>query len=122
MKHLKEYEDDEIKGLMGDLRGIGQGLTEEEEDMKKFINQFGGGMDPEEYAETLLDYYENPDEYGIDEDGDYYDMILYLYDNSVSPFAKFSASSPMRFGKYNRWNIEGIKNTQLYQLYLRMSK
>jgi hypothetical protein len=122
MKHLYEYEDEEIKGLIGDLRGVGHGLTEEEEDMKDFINQFGGGMDPEEYAETLFDYYNHPEEYDIDESGDYYDMIWYLYDNSVSDFARFNLSGPMSSGNYDRWNIEGIKNNEIYQLYLRMSK
>ena len=122
MKHLYEYEDEEIKGLIGDLRGVGHGLTEEEEDMKEFINQFGGGMDPEEYAETLFDYYNHPEEYGIDENGDYYDMIWYLYDNSVSDFARFSLSGPMKTGAYNRWDTEGIKKNEIYQLYLKMSK
>ena len=122
MKHLYEYEDEEIKSLIGDLRGVGHGLTEEEEDMKEFINQFGGGMGPEEYAETLFDYYNHPEEYDIDENGDYYDMIWYLYDNSVSDFARFSLSGPMKTGAYNRWDTEGIKKNEIYQLYLKMSK
>ena len=87
MKHIKIYEDytdDEIRDLIGDLRSVGQALTEEEEEMLKFINQFGGGKDPEEYAEYLYDYYTNPEEYDIDTDGEYYDMICYLYEESVS--------------------------------------
>lgn len=69
MKYLKiyeEYSDEELKNLLDDMRSVGQSLTEEEEDMLKFVNQFGGGKSPEEYAEYLYDYYTNPEEYDID--------------------------------------------------------
>ena len=124
MKHIKlyeEYSDDEIKSLVGDLRGVGLELTEEEKEMKKFINQFGGGMDAEGYAEYLYDYYNNPEEYDIDEDGDSYAMICDLY-GDISDFARFNLSGPMRMGNYNRWYTDKIEETPSYQLYLRMSK
>ena len=124
MKHIKIYEDytdDEIRDLIGDLRSVGQALTEEEEEMLKFINQFGGGKDPEEYAEYLYDYYESPEEYEIDPEGDYYDMIWYLYENSVEDHANFNLSGPMRMGSYQRWNETGISEEPLYKMYLKMS-
>lgn len=124
MKHIRlyeEYSDDEIKSLIGDLRGVGHGLTEEEKEMKSFINQFGGGMDAEDYAEYLYDYYNSPEEYDIDEDGDYYRMICDLYDD-ISGFSRYDLSGPMKMGSYSRWNTDKIEKTPSYQLYLRMSK
>ena len=55
-----EYSEDELKALLGDMRSVGQSLTEEEEDMLQFVNQFGGGMSAEDYAETLYDYFTSP--------------------------------------------------------------
>jgi hypothetical protein len=118
----ESYSDDEIKSLLGDLRSVGHSLTEDEEDMLKFVNQFGGGMGPEDYAETLYDYYTNPEEYNIDKEGDYYDMIWYLYENSVEDHARFIlGGSPMRMGTYNRWEGGKIAQEPLYKLYLKMS-
>jgi len=124
MRHIKIYEDysdEEVRSLMGDLRTVGQSLTEEEEDMLKFIIQFGGAMDPEDYAETLYDYFTNPEEYGIDKEGDYYDMIWYLYENSVEDHARYNLSSPMKTGIYARWDTTKIEQEPLYKLYLKMS-
>jgi hypothetical protein len=117
----ESYSDDEIKSLLGDLRSVGHSLTEDEEDMLKFVNQFGGGMGPEDYAEYLYDYYTNPEDFDIDEDGDYYDMIWYLYENSVEDHARFNLSGPMRIGSYNRWDTDKIAQEPLYKLYLKMS-
>ena len=116
-----EYSDDELKALLGDMRSVGQSLTEEEEDMLQFVNQFGGGMSPEDYAETLYDYYKNPGDYDIDPEGDYYDMIWYLYENSVEDHARFILSGPMRMGTYDRWNAGKIAQEPLYKLYVKMS-
>jgi hypothetical protein len=124
MRHIKIYEDysdEEVRSLMGDLRTVGQSLTEEEEDMLKFIIQFGGAMDPEDYAETLYDYFTNPEEYGIDKEGDYYDMIWYLYENSVEDHARYNLSNPMKTGIYARWDTTKIEQEPLYKLYLKMS-
>jgi hypothetical protein len=124
MKHLKIYEDysdEELRDLIGDLRSVGHALTEEEEDMLIFVNQFGGGKDAESYADDLYDYYENPEEYDIDRNGDYYDMIWYLYENSVEDHARFNLSGPMRMGTYDRWNTTKIEQEPLYKLYLKMS-
>ena len=118
----ESYSDDDIKSLLGDLRSVGHSLTEDEEDMLKFVNQFGGGMSAEDYAETLYDYFNNPEEYGIDKEGDYYDMIWYLYENSVEDHARFIlGGSPMRMGTYNRWEDGKIAQEPLYKLYLKMS-
>jgi len=116
-----EYSDDELNDLLGDMRSVGQSLTEEEEDMLKFVNQFGGGMSAEDYAETLYDYYKNPGDYGIDPEGDYYDMIWYLYENSVEDHARFNLQGPMRMSMSPNWNIDGISNEPLYKMYLKMS-
>jgi hypothetical protein len=116
-----EYSEDELKALLGDMRSVGQSLTEEEEDMLKFVNQFGGGMSPEDYAETLYDYFNNPEEYDIDKEGDYYDMIWYLYENSVEDHARFDLQGPMRMSMSPNWNIDGISNEPLYKMYLKMS-
>ena len=116
-----EYSEDELKALLGDMRSVGQSLTEEEEDMLQFVNQFGGGMSAEDYAETLYDYYKNPGDYDIDPEGDYYDMIWYLYENSVEDHAKFNLQGPMRMSMSPNWNIDGISNEPLYKMYLKMS-
>ena len=117
-----EYSDDELKDLLGDMRSVGQSLTEEEEDMLQFVNQFGGGMSAEDYAETLYDYFNNPEEYDIDKEGDYYDMIWYLYENSVEDHARFIlGGSPMRMGTYSRWDDGKIAQEPLYKLYIKMS-
>jgi len=124
MKHIKIYEDytdDEIRDLIGDLRSVGQALTEEEEEMLKFINQFGGGKDPEEYAEYLYDYYTNPEDYDIDTDGEYYDMICYLYEESVSSHSRYNLRGPMSIGSYDRWDTANIANEPLYKMYIKMS-
>jgi hypothetical protein len=125
MRHIKIYEsysDEELKDLLGDMRSVGQALTEEEEDMLNFVNQFGVDMSAEDYAETLYDYFNNPEEYGIDKEGDYYDMIWYLYENSVEDHARFMlGGSPMRTGTYSRWDAGKIAQEPLYKLYLKMS-
>ena len=116
-----EYSEDELKALIGDMRSVGQSLTEEEEDMLQFVNQFGGGMSAEDYAETLYDYYKNPGDYGIDPEGDYYDMIWYLYENSVEDHARYNLSGPMRMGEFERWYTSRIEQEPLYKMYLKMS-
>lgn len=116
-----EYSEDELNDLLRDLRSVGHSLSEEEKDMLEFINQFGSGMDPEDYAEYLYDYYTNPGDYDIDTEGDYYDMIGYLYENSVENHARFNLSGPMRTGTYNRWNERRISEEPLYKLYIKMS-
>jgi hypothetical protein len=117
----ESYSDEELKTLLGDMRTVGQSLTEEEEDMLQFVNQFGGGMSAEDYAEYLYDYFTTPQEYDIDPEGDYYDMIWYLYENSVQDHARFNLSGPMRVGTYNRWDAGRIAQEPLYQMYIKMS-
>lgn len=124
MRHLRIYEEyskKDLEDLISDLRAIGAALTEDEEDMLNFVNQFGGGKSPEEYAEYLYDYFTNPEEYDIDPDGDYYDMIWYLYENSVEDHARFNPSGPMKMGSYQRWDENAISNEPLYKSYLKMS-
>ena len=124
MRHLRIYEEyskEDLDDLISDLRATGAALTEEEEDMLNFVNQFGGGKSPEEYAEYLYDYFTNPEEYDIDPDGDYYDMIWYLYENSVEDHARFNLSGSMKIGSYQRWDENAISNEPLYKSYLKMS-
>ena len=129
MKHLTGYsnfrneneQDEELMALLKDMQGLGLTLTDEEKDMLDFVNQFGGGKSPDEYAEDIYDYYTNPEEYGIDKDGDYYDMLWYLYENSVEDHTRYNLSGPMKMGGYKRWDVKEIENEPLYKMYLKMS-
>jgi hypothetical protein len=124
LRHIKIFEDyseEEARSLLNDLRSLDLALTEEEEDMVKFIASFGGNKSPEEYAEYLFDYYTNPEEFGIDTEGDYFDMITYLYENSVENHARFNLSGPMRMGEFQRWRESGIENEPLYKSYIKIS-
>ena len=103
------------------MQGLGLTLTEEEEDMLDFVNQFGAGMSPEDYAEYLYDYFTHPEEYDIDEDGDYYAMLSYLYENSVEDHARYNLSGPMRMGEFERWYTSRIEQEPLYKMYVKMS-
>jgi hypothetical protein len=129
MKHLTGYsnflneneQDKELMDLLKDMQGLGLTLTDEEKDMLDFVNQFGGGKSPDEYAEDIYDYYTNPEEYGIDKEGDYYDMLWYLYENSVEDHTRYNLSGPMKMGGYKRWDVKEIENEPLYKMYLKMS-
>ena len=129
MKHLAGYlsflnegeEDKELRNLLKDMQGLGLTLSEEEKDMLDFVNQFGAGMSPEDYAEYLYDYFTHPEEYDIDEDGDYYAMLSYLYENSVEDHARYNLSGPMRMGEFERWYTSRIEQEPLYKMYLKMS-
>lgn len=123
MKHIRLYEDysdNEIRSLLSDMKSLDLALTDDEKDMLEFVIQFGADKSPEEYAEYLYDYYENPEEYGIDRDGDYYDMIWYLYENSVEDHARFILGGPMRMSSGKTWDETAISNEPLYKLYLKM--
>jgi hypothetical protein len=129
MKHLTGYlsflneseEDKGLRDLLKDMQGLGLTLTEEEEDMLEFVNHFGGDKSPGEYAEYLYDYYTYPGNYDIDPEGDYYDMIWYLYENSVQGHARHYLSGPMRGGNYQTWDESKIANEPLYKMYVKMS-
>lgn len=121
IKIFEDYSEEEAKSLLADLRSLDLALTEEEEDLVRFIASFGGNRDAEEYAEYLFDYYTNPDDYDIDTEGDYYDMISFLYENSVEDHARFNLRGPMRTGNFQRWSIAAIENEPLYKSYLKMS-
>lgn len=123
MRHIRLYEDysdNEIRSLLADMKSLDLALTDDEKDMLEFVIQFGAGKSPEDYAEYLYDYYENPEEYGIDRDGDYYDMIWYLYENSVEDHARSILGGPMRMSSGKTWDETAISNEPLYKLYLKM--
>lgn len=121
IKIFEDYSEAEAKSLLADLRSLDLALTEEEEDLVRFIASFGGNMNAEEYAEYLFDYYTNPGDYDIDTEGDYYEMISFLYENSVEDHAKFNLRGPMGMGNFQRWSIAAIENEPLYKSYLKMS-
>ena len=124
MRHIRlyeEYSDNEIRSLLADMKSMDLALTDDEKDMLEFVIQFGAGKSAEDYAETLYDYYKNPGDYDIDPEGDYYDMIWYLYENSVQDHARFDLQGPMRMSMSPNWNLDGISNEPLYKLYLKMS-
>jgi len=111
----------DFDGLLNDLRSLGLSPTEEEIKMKKFISQFGGGLDPNDFAEYLYDYYHHPEEYGIDDESEYYNSIIDYYEE-ISKHARHNLSSPMmRFGNFERWSEDGISEDPIYRLYLKMS-
>jgi len=109
-----------LDDLLGDLRNLGLSPTEEEIRMKKFVSQFGGGLPPGDFAEYLYDYYHHPEEYDIDEDSEYYDMIIDYYEE-ISQYARFNLSGPMSMGMYSRWNKEAIEEDPIYRLYQKSS-
>ena len=46
---------------------------------KELYNLSGEWLSPSEFKEYIRDYYNNPGEYSIDEDSDYYEAISYAY-------------------------------------------
>jgi hypothetical protein len=48
---------------------------------KELYNLSGEWLSPSEFKEYIRDYYNNPGEYSIDEDSDYYEAISYAYNN-----------------------------------------
>ncbi len=107
--------------LQSDLRGLGLTLTQEEERMLDFLNTMGGhGYSPDEFAETLYDYYHNPEEYNIGKDSDYYEQISDYFD-AISGCARFNLGGPMSLGSYQRWNDSCIENSDVYKTYIKMS-
>ena len=89
--------------------------------MFNFLNAMGGrGYSPEEFAETLYDYYHHPEEYNIEEDSDYYEQISDFFDD-ISGCARFNLKGPMSLGTFQRWSITCIENTDVYKTYVKMS-
>jgi hypothetical protein len=122
MKHLKEYEDfDDLEDLHRNMRDLGLTLTEDEERMLKFISQFGGGKSAEDFAEYLFDYYENPEEFDIDRDSDYYDAIADYYEE-IEDCARYDLRGPMRIGVSKRWDISCLERSECYRTYKKISQ
>jgi len=111
----------DLESLLKDMQGLGLSLSDEEKDMLDFVNQFGGGKSPDEYSEDIYDYYTNPEEYGIDKDGDYYDMLWYLYENSVEDHGRKWHTEKYYLSGEIGWDVKGIENEPLYKMYLKMS-
>ena len=118
MKHLKEYDNE---GLLKDLRDLSLALTDDEERMLIFIEEFGADKDPEEFAEYLYDYEKNPEEFEIDSDGDYYNTIS-DYSWAIEDYKRFDLEGPMKMSNSERWHINKIENSDVYKLYLKISK
>lgn len=118
MKHLKEYED--LEDLHRNMRNLGLSLTDDEERMLKFISKFGKDKDPEEFAEYLFDYYENPEEFGIDTDSEYYDVIADYYEE-IEDCLRYDLKGPMKMGVYKRWDISCLERSECYRIYKKMS-
>jgi hypothetical protein len=121
MRHLKEYENfDDLGSLHNDMRNLGLSLTQEEERMLKFIHEFGGGKDAEEFAEYLEDYYWNPEEYDIDRESEYYDAIADYFEE-IEDCANFDLKGPMKMSMTSRWNLGCIERSECYGVYKKMS-
>ena len=120
---LSENNDDlDLDGLISSFQNLGINMSEEEIQMKKFVEQFGRDKDPEEWAEYLFDYYHNPAEYDIEEDSEYYEQICQFYEDSVEPHKSFDLHGPRRIGKYQRFDLDSIEETPEYRLYLKVSQ
>lgn len=120
---LSEGDDlDDLDDLISNFQNLGINMTDEEIQMEKFIEQFGRGKDPEEWAEYLFDYYHNPAEYDIEEDSEYYEQICQFYEDSVEPHKRFDLHGPMRIGNYQRFDLDSIEETPEYKLYKTMSE
>jgi hypothetical protein len=48
---------------------------------KELYNLSGELLSRSEFKEYIKDYYNNPSDYSIDEDSDYYEAISYAYNN-----------------------------------------
>ena len=119
MEHIKEYED--YKGLLRDMQGLGLSLSEEELEMAEFIKITGELLEPEDFEEYLYDYSKNPEEFGFDVESDEYITIENYY-SEISSYSKFNLDGPMKTGNAKRWNIDGIENSDLYKMYLKIYK
>ena len=120
---LSENNDDlDLDGLISSFQNLGINMSEEEIQMKKFMEMFGREKDPQEWAEYLFDYYHNPAEYDIEEDSEYYEQICQFYEDSVDPNKRFDLHGPMRMGKYQRFDLDSIEKTPEYKLYKTMSE
>lgn len=120
---LSENNDDlDLDGLVSSFQNLGINMSEEEIQMKKFMEMFGREKDPQEWAEYLFDYYHNPAEYDIEEDSEYYEQICQFYEDSVEPHKRFDLHGPMRFGNFQRFDLDSIEETPEYRLYLKVSR
>jgi len=62
--------------------------------------------DPMEFSEYIIDYYNNPEDYGIDEDSMYYDAIATTY---------WQVKDHYRIS-----NVPGIKNSPMFKKYSKL--
>lgn len=62
-------------------------------------------LSAEEFAEYILDYYNNPDEYNIDKDSDYYIAIEDAYNNIKEYYV------------WGEWNVSLVRNSKAYKDY-----
>lgn len=111
----------DLDDLISGFQNLGINMSEEEIQMKKFMEMFGREKRPQEWAEYLFDYYHNPAEYDIEEDSEYYEQICQFYEDSVEPHKRFDLDGPMRFGNFQRFDLDSIEETPEYRLYREMS-
>jgi hypothetical protein len=111
----------DLDDLISGFQNLGISMTDEEIQMEKFVEQFGGGKNPSEWAEYLFDYYHNPEEYFIEKDSEYHEQICQFYEDSVEPHKRFNLNGPMRFGNFQRFELDSIEETPEYKLYRKMS-
>ena len=121
MKHLFEYDQfDDLDALKKDMQGLGLTLTPDEERMVNFLKSFGNDeLAPSDFAEYLYDYYYNPEEYDIDEGGEYYDQISDYFDE-ISNCTRFNFGGPMGHGNYQRWNESCIRSSDVFKTYTKV--
>jgi len=62
-------------------------------------------LSPEEFADYILDYYHNPDEYNIDKESDYYIAIEDAYNDIKEYYV------------WGEWNVSQVRKSQSYKDY-----
>lgn len=94
MKHIANYKD-----------FLNEGMSDAK--VAKLLRSISSERldDPMEYGEYLKDYYDNPEEYDIDEDGEYYRAIQTAWYQIKDD--------------YSVGNKSTIRNNKIYKLYLR---
>ena len=121
-KHILEWEEfDDLQSLKKDMEGLGLTLTDEEEIMMGFLKEFGSSeLSPEEFAEYIYDYATSPEEYGIDTESEYFESIE-MYLDDIMGCSRGDFSSPMyKHGATARWNLNCIRESEVYKTYLKV--
>lgn len=110
--YIKTFEELESTDDLDDVFGKGKEYLEKSE-AEMLADSFGKNLEPEEFAEYVDDYYENPEKYKIDIYSKYYDAIVSAHDE-IHP------STSEEFAKRLYWTKDKVKNSKIYQEYVKL--